>query len=220
MSEFEIKGIAGGPFATNAYLIADPVTRRAAIVDPGYDADRVWGGILAEKGLTLESILCTHGHIDHVCGVAAMHRAYPAAAVMIHKIDESMMKGGNVMAAQMLGLPPYESASATEYLEEGKPVFVGGIRFEVLFVPGHCPGHVALLHGDKLFSGDVLFAGSIGRTDLPGGDYALLADSIVNKLLPLGDDIIVFTGHGPLTTIGQERETNPFVLEMLSQIPG
>ena len=216
MPSFTIDSISGGPFETNAYIIVDPATRRAAVVDPGYDADSVWGRVLADNNLTLESILVTHGHIDHVCGVGAMHRAFPDVPILIHKNDERMMAEANVAVAKMFGLPPYEPAHPTGYIEEGKPVKVGSVSFDVLFVPGHCPGHVAFLAEKQLVSGDVLFAGSIGRTDLPGGDYDVLARSIVEKLLPLGDDVTVYPGHGPISTIGRERRSNPFVLEMLA----
>lgn len=218
MSSFTIQGICSGPFATNAYLISDTTTRRCAIVDPGWGADQLWAPILQEEGLTLESILLTHGHIDHTSGVACMHRAWPAIPILIHRDDEAQLAGPvNVMVARNYGFPAFEPVNPTGYLEEGTPVYVGDSRFEVLFVPGHSPGHVAFLSGKHLIGGDVLFAGSIGRTDLPGGSYATLADSIVEKFMNLDDDVLVYPGHGPVTTIGEERRTNPFVLDMLSE---
>jgi len=217
MNEFDIEGLAGGPFGTNAYLVTDGATRKCAIVDPGYEADRVWLPILEARGLTLEKILCTHGHIDHVTGVAPLLRVRPGTPVLIHAEDEFLLAGGNAQSAAFLGLPPYEPARPTDYLVEGAPVGVGRTEFQVFHVPGHCPGHVALYHHPHLISGDVIFAGSIGRTDLPGGNYPLLAASIVEKLLSLGNDVIVYPGHGPMTTLGEERRSNPFILEMLRE---
>lgn len=217
MSEFRIQGITDGPFATNAFLIIDEGTKRAALVDPCWNADQTWGPVIEEEGVTLESILLTHGHIDHTSGVACMHRAYPEIPILIHKDDEPQLASDlNVMVARNYGFPAFEPVQPTGYLEEGVPVTVGESTFDVLFVPGHSPGHVAFLSGKHLIGGDVLFAGSIGRTDLPGGSFATLADSIVEKFMTLDDDVMVYPGHGPVTTIGQERRSNPFVLQMLA----
>jgi glyoxylase-like metal-dependent hydrolase (beta-lactamase superfamily II) len=216
MSDFDIDCITGGPFQTNAYLITDRATRHCAVVDPGYDADKVWGAAIKERGLTLEKIICTHGHIDHTCGVAALSRAFPQVPIYIHEIDAAALAGGNAASAQFLGLPPYEGVEPTHFLKEGEPISVGETSFEVLFVPGHCPGHIVLFKDQTLIGGDVVFAGSIGRTDLPGGNYAELADSILTKVMPLGDDVVVYSGHGPPTTIGREKLTNPFITEMIA----
>lgn len=218
MSQFSIQGICDGPFATNAYLVTDRATQRCALIDPGWNADQVWGPLLAEKGLSLESILLTHGHIDHTSGVACMHSAFPEVPILIHRDDVAQLAGPiNVMVARNYGLPPFVPVDPTGFLEEGVPVRIGESTFDVLFVPGHSPGHVAFLSGKHLLSGDVLFAGSIGRTDLPGGSFATLSDSIVEQLMPLDDDVIVYPGHGPVTTIGDERRSNPFVLQMLAE---
>lgn len=219
MPNMQIECICGGPFETNAYLVADTQTRRCAIVDPGYGADHDWGIVMRENGLELESILLTHGHIDHTTGVACLARAHPGIPIYIHPDDASMLTADNVRVAQMLGLPPFETAEPTHLLADGVPVRVGGLEFQVIHVPGHTPGHVAFLRGDTLISGDVLFLGSIGRTDLPGGNFKTLAHSIVKRLLPLGDKVQVLPGHGPVTTIGHERESNPFVEQMLEMFP-
>lgn len=219
MSGFTIRGITGGPFATNSFLVVDEATKECAIVDPGWDADKTWGPIIRGEGLTLGAILLTHGHIDHTAGVACMHHAFPKVPILIHKDDEPQLAGDlSVVAARNFGLPPFEPVDPTGYLEEGVPVRIGQSVFDVIFVPGHSPGHVAFLSGKHLISGDVLFAGSIGRADLPGAHYPTLAHSIVEKLMRLEDDVTVYPGHGPLTTIGRERRTNPFVLEMLEDV--
>jgi len=210
---FELSSICGGPFQTNAYLIADKATRECAIVDPGYGADEQWGEVIAEENLKLTSILLTHGHIDHTCGVAVLARAFPGVPILMHRDDMFMITGGNDRAVQMFGLPPFEKFDVTEFIDEGRPVRVGETAFEVLFVPGHSPGHVAFLNGGILIGGDVVFLGSIGRTDLPGGDYIQLMESIHNRILTLPDETIIAPGHGPATSVGQERATNPFILE-------
>lgn len=216
MADIDIACITGGPFETNAFLIADLATARCAVVDPGYDAGEEWGEVLRENGLTLESILLTHGHIDHTSGVGSMLRAFPGTPVFLHPLDEPMLSKTNVMAARMLGLPEFETASATDHLADGDIVRVGGIEFRVIHMPGHTPGQVAFLHGDTMFSGDVLFRGSIGRTDLPGGDPKVMTRTLRDRILTLPDTVRVLSGHGPETTIGRERATNPFLRAVAS----
>lgn len=217
MSDFEIGSMSGGPFETNAYIIIDNTTKQCAIVDPGYDADKAWGTYIEERGLTLQSILLTHGHIDHVVGVEALHRAYPDAEILIHEDDVPQLASNlNVAVAKNYGLPEYVPVEPTGFLKEGETVKVGETEFEVLFTPGHSPGHVVLLNGNQLIGGDVIFQGSIGRTDLPGAHYATLANSIVEKIMVLPDDTTIYPGHGPATTVGSERQINPFVREMLA----
>lgn len=224
---FTVHRSTQGPFFNNAYLIVDDATRRCALLDPFYEADRLWPPLIEGEGLTLESILITHGHIDHVAGVAAMRRAYPSAAVLIHEPGVPLMTGrdtrlllgsqGSLQAFEAEhGFPPFEPAEPTGLLIPGQPVDVGSLRFEVLDTPGHCPGHVSFLYGRSLLSGDVLFRGAVGYTNIPGSDEATLAATILNVLLPLGDDVTVFPGHANRTTIGHERATNPFILKALA----
>lgn len=215
---FELEAATGGPFATNTYLVIEKGTNVCAVIDPTFGAAEHWAGVIAERGLKLESIVLTHGHIDHIADTAELAARFPDAAVLIHPVDEHMLTGDNAMATRMFGLPPYTPVKPTGYLTEGVPFRVGTVEFEVIHVPGHCPGHVMLLNGRTLLSGDVLFNGSIGRTDLPGGDFRLLADSIINKVMTLHDETVVHSGHGPVTTIGAERLTNPFIPEMRRQL--
>lgn len=216
-----------GPFFNNTYLIVDDATGRCALVDPFYGAAKVWPAVIESDGLTLESILITHGHIDHVAGVAALRRAYPSAAVLIHELGAPLMAGrdlrlllgsqGSLRAFEAEhGFPPFEAAEPTGLLIPGRPIPVGSLRFEVLDTPGHCPGHVAFLHGSTLLSGDVIFRGAVGFTHIPGADAATLAATLLNVLLPLGDEVTVFPGHANRTTLGHERATNPFILDALA----
>ena len=219
MSDFEIGSMSGGPFETNAYIIIDNATKHCAIIDPGYDADKSWGGYITENGLTLKAIWLTHGHIDHVTGVEVLHRAYPEAEILIHEDDVPQLSGPmNTAVAKNYGLPEYIPVEATGRLREGENVKIGETEFQVFFTPGHSPGHVVLLNGEQLIGGDVIFQGSIGRTDLPGANYATLANSIVEKIMVLPDETAIYPGHGPATTVGAERQSNPFVREMLANV--
>lgn len=215
---FDLEIATGGPFATNTYLVTERGTGVCAVIDPTFGAADHWAEVIEERGLRLESIILTHGHIDHIADTAQLAARFPDAAILIHADDEHLLAGDNAMATRMLGLPPYTPVAPTGHLKEGVPLRVGSVEFQVTHVPGHCPGHVMLLSDRTLISGDVLFNGSIGRTDLPGGDFRVLADSIINKLMTLHDDTVVYSGHGPVTTIGAERLTNPFIPEMRRQL--
>jgi glyoxylase-like metal-dependent hydrolase (beta-lactamase superfamily II) len=177
---------------------------------------------LERLGLELQAIALTHAHMDHVGGVAALKRERPGAEIILHREDEPLYFGLPQQPA-WLGIPraqwapmgfDYEEPPPVgRYWEDGETYHVGRLEFRVLHCPGHTPGHVCLFEPNerKVFVGDCLFAGSIGRTDLPGGSTEQLFDSLENKILPLGDDVIVYSGHGPETTIGHERLTNPFL---------
>jgi glyoxylase-like metal-dependent hydrolase (beta-lactamase superfamily II) len=207
------------PFYKNGFLVACERTRAAALVDPGDEVD----GLLAaarDYDADVRLILLTHAHVDHVSGVAAAKAAFDVP-VHLHRDDlflyERAVEQGAMFGYRITQPPP------VEVFYDMAPIPLGDYEVLVHHTPGHCPGGVCLQFGKKgergehLLVGDTLFAGSIGRTDLPGGDYDVLMHSIVNVLLPLGDDRIVHPGHGPETTLGRERTTNPFVLEYLAR---
>jgi hydroxyacylglutathione hydrolase len=203
-----VVSLTNGAFAENCYLVADPATAEAVIVDPGEEA-ALFLARLEHERWTLRAIWLTHAHVDHVAGVAAV-RAATGAPVWLHPLDRPLYDRA-ADQARALGLrmappPPPDRAFA-----EGEPVGVGGLRFDVLHTPGHSPGGVSFAGHGVALVGDLLFAGSVGRTDLPGGDTDTLLASIRGKLYALPDDTVVYAGHGPATTIGDEKRGNPFV---------
>jgi len=200
------------PFQQNCSLLFARDTMRGVVVDPGGDVPRILDAI-RQVGVTIEAILITHGHVDHVAGVEELRDALKVPVVGPHTADAFMMGEMLTATAQGYGLPPARPVKPDRWLEEGDTVDVGGIAFDVLHTPGHSPGSVTYVSKADRFAlvGDVLFAGSIGRTDLPGGDHDQLIGVIKDKLLPLGDDVAFLCGHGPMSTIGEERRTNPFL---------
>ncbi|HJT68108.1 MAG TPA: MBL fold metallo-hydrolase [Pyrinomonadaceae bacterium] len=208
-------------FQQHTRILGCEKTRQAICIDPGDEAERIVE-TLDRHGLNLQAIALTHAHLDHVGAVAALKKLKPNARINLHKGDEIMYAGLPEQPA-WIGIPRSQWAAlgfafetpppVDEYWTDGQTYEVGELQFKVLHCPGHTPGHVVLYEPDerKVFVGDVLFAGSIGRTDLPGGSMPQLLDSIKNKLLTLPDDVVVYSGHGPLTTIGEERLTNPFL---------
>jgi glyoxylase-like metal-dependent hydrolase (beta-lactamase superfamily II) len=208
-------------FQQHTRIVGCEKTRRAICIDPGDDSETI-GLAIEQHGLELQAIVCTHAHLDHIGGVAALKKLKPDAKIIIHQADEWIYDGLPEQPAWIgiprsqwadLGLDYERPPKVDEYWQDGQMYQVGELEFAIIHCPGHTPGHVVLfaVKERKVFVGDVLFAGSIGRTDLPGGSTEQLMDSIMNKLLPLGDDVTVYSGHGPLTTIGQERQTNPFL---------
>lgn len=208
-------------FQQHTRIVGCETTRQAICIDPGDEAERIVE-TLERLGLNLQAIALTHAHLDHVGGVAALKKLKPNATINLHKADEFMYTGLPEQPAWIgiprsqwaaLGFDFEEPPPVDEFWTDGQAFDVGELKFEVLHCPGHTPGHVVLYEPKerKVFVGDVLFAGSIGRTDLPGGSMEQLLDSIKNKLLSLDDDVTVYSGHGPLTTIGEERLTNPFL---------
>ena len=199
------------PFEQNCTLLWCTETHKAAVVDPGGDLDRILAAA-EDEGVILEKILLTHAHIDHAGGTAELAKSAGLPIEGPHK-DDNFWIQGLAMQAQMFGFPAPEVFTPNRWLEDGDTVTVGNETLEVLHTPGHTPGHVVFFHrGSKLAQvGDVLFNGSIGRTDFPKGDYNTLIHSIREKLFPLGDDVAFICGHGPMSTFGHEKATNPFV---------
>jgi glyoxylase-like metal-dependent hydrolase (beta-lactamase superfamily II) len=192
----------------NCYILGCEDTLEAVVIDPGGDPEKIVTA-LAESKLKAKYLINTHGHFDHV-GANRQLKQLTGAQLLIHAKDAPML-GQLVMAAASFGLSSENSPQPDKTIEEGDTITFGKISLTVIHTPGHSPGGVSLHTNGYLFVGDTLFAGSIGRTDLPGGNFQTLKQSIQNKLFPLGDDIQVFTGHGPPTTIGQEKRYNPFV---------
>jgi len=211
-SPLQVAVIPVTPFAQNASIIVCTQTKRAAVVDPGGEIDRIRAAI-DKIGAAPEKILLTHGHIDHAGGAAELSEALALPIEGPHHADAFLLKG---LAAQgrQFGIDA-RPVTPGRWLVEGDKVTVGALTFDVLHVPGHTPGHVVLVHAPSRFAlvGDTLFAGSIGRTDFPYGDHQALIEGIKTKLVPLGDDVTILPGHGPGSTIGAERETNPFLRE-------
>ncbi len=198
---------------TNAYIVADEPGGLAVVIDAPPEPEKV-GAVLAEYGLAAVGILLTHGHIDHSGGSGALSRI-SGAAVYVHPDDDFLTLNPSQQLSSMWGMSPPGSYDLPEHfdrLEDGQVLDLAGLSFEVRHTPGHTPGHCCFLLSDQetLFSGDQLFAGSIGRTDFPYGDGAALFRSMREQVMTLDDGIRVLPGHGPETTIGRERTTNPF----------
>lgn len=208
-------------FQQHTRVVGCEKTKKAICIDPGDGSESIVRAI-DSHGFELQAIACTHAHMDHVGGVASLKKLRPDAKIIIHQADE-FIYDQLPQQPEWIGIPRSEWSALgfdyeqppriDEYWSDGQSYPVGELEFKVIHCPGHTPGHVVLFNEKekKVFVGDVLFAGSIGRTDLPGGSTEQLLDSIINKLLPLGDEVEVYSGHGPVTTIGEERRTNPFL---------
>jgi len=195
------------PLMANCIIVGCKETKKAAVIDPGGDVDRILVA-LSEDQLTVTKILNTHGHFDHVGGNQRLKEA-TGAPICIHTEDAFMLPHVSNNAAAF-GMRAENSPEADERLNEGDLIQIGNLELKVIHTPGHSPGGVAFYTPDVVFVGDTLFAGSIGRTDFPGGSYDQLIASVKNKLFTLDDKTVVYTGHGPETTIGNEKRTNPF----------
>jgi len=186
-----LRKIVVGPFQTNCYILGHEASKEGIVIDPGDDVFKIIGEV-SKLGLQITQILITHGHMDHVGGVKEIKRI-TKAPVYIHAGD-----------APGLNIPP------DGHLYEGQKINMGTYEINVIHTPGHSPGGICLHAPGVVFTGDTLFAGSIGRTDFPGGDHNRLIQGVVKKIFPLGDELRVYPGHGPPSTIGRERRTNPF----------
>jgi len=199
------------PFEQNCTLIWDSTSKVGAVVDPGGDVERIETAI-REVGISVEKIILTHGHLDHVGGAAELARKLGVKIEGPHEADRFLMEGVEKQASSY-GLSGLKNAMSDRWLVEGDRVEVAGHAFETFHCPGHSPGSIVYFNRAQRFAlvGDVLFQGSIGRTDFPYGDHEALISAIKTKLLPLGDDIAFICGHGPTSTFGAERTGNPFL---------
>lgn len=211
---------ADGPFQKNGYVLGCERTNAAVYIDPGDEVEQLLG-FIAERGLRVSHILLTHAHVDHVSGVAEAKRRLQAP-IHLHRADQALYDNAARQGA-MFGITVEQPPPVDRYYDGQEPITFGDYQVAVHHTPGHAPGGVCLAvtkSGDPgapaLFAGDNLFAGSIGRTDLPGGDYEVLMKAITEVLFAFPDESIVYSGHGPETTIGRERRSNPFVLEYLA----
>ncbi|MCH5225168.1 MAG: MBL fold metallo-hydrolase [Muribaculaceae bacterium] len=202
-------------FGINTYVVFDPESKECVIVDPGMsnpDEEEAIEDFLTTKGLTLTQVINTHLHIDHVAGIPFLREKF-GVPVKAHEADKFMADGIQEQA-RMFGLfKDFGEIEISDYLKPGDKIEIGNGRLDVIGVPGHSKGSIALYdpEGHYVITGDALFKGSIGRTDLPGGDYKELIDSIGKELLNLPDDTVILPGHGPASTIGEEKKTNPFL---------
>ena len=215
-----LESAAVGPFFKNGYVVGCERTKQAIYIDPGDEVEELLAFIAAAE-LNVAYILLTHAHVDHVSGVAEARRVLNVP-IYLHKDDQSLYDNA-VRTGMMFGLTVEQPPPVDRYYEGDGPITFGDYEVRVVHTPGHCPGGVCLAVTKKgedgppdLFVGDTLFAGSFGRTDLPGGDYDTLLKAITEKLFAFPDDAVVYSGHGPETTIGHEKATNPFVLEYLA----
>jgi hydroxyacylglutathione hydrolase len=208
-----------GILQCNCSIVGDPLTREALVVDPGDEVSRILD-LLGRHKLTVKAIVSTHAHIDHVGGLSKLHK-YTGAPVMMHREDLPLYQAMDVQAS-FLGVMPPDVTEVHQLLTDGDALQWGSLEVQVIHTPGHTPGSVSLympveagkitLAAPQLFAGDTLFAGSIGRTDLWGGSLEAILDSLRGKLMALPDETIVHPGHGPTTSIGEERQSNPFLV--------
>jgi len=212
MPLLHLRTLVSAPFAENSYVLGLSDRSDMLIVDPGFEPEAILE-YLRDEQLTVAAILNTHGHLDHIAGNAAMKEAFPDAPLIIGAGDAPMLTDPELNLSILYG-PGIVSPRADRTVREGERLEFAGLELEVYEIPGHSPGHVVFVLRREpviVLGGDVLFRGSVGRTDTPGGSFELLRTGIHRKLWPLPDDTTVYPGHGPVTTIGHEKRTNPFV---------
>ncbi len=203
-----LESLVVGPIQVNCFIITCSTTQQTAIVDPGDDAERILK-TCAASSLNVTTILLTHGHFDHIGAVQQIKEA-TGAEIILHRADEFLIAAAPMQAAAF-GMPAPKTFSVDRFVAEGDDISVGELTAKVIETPGHTPGSICFHFDDGLFAGDTLFYGGIGRTDLPGGSYSQILNSIKTKLFVLPDELKVYCGHGPATTIGREKKYNPFV---------
>lgn len=212
MASLQIHTLVSMPFAENTYVVWQPGRTDTLVIDPGLEPDLILN-FLKEQGLTVAAILNTHGHADHIGGNEALKQAFPQAPLLIGAGDAVMLTDSMANLSALYGIP-ITSPPADKLVREGDILDFGDIPLEVLEIPGHSPGHVVFIYRAAprlVLGGDTLFRGSIGRSDFPNGNGPLLVQGIRNKLLSLPPDTVVYPGHGPVTTVEQEKRFNPFV---------
>lgn len=211
MSKLKVLLCPVTPFQQNCSIVIDEETNKAAVVDPGGDVARLLEAI-KEAGVQVEKILLTHGHIDHAGGADELRLELGVKIEGPHRADKFLLDS-LIESAARFGMSGVRTVTPDRWLDDGDEVSVGGLSFKIITAPGHSPGSVVYFNADNRFAlmGDVLFQGSVGRTDLPGGDHATLLRSIREKVLPLGDDVVFLPGHGNASRIGEERLNNPFL---------
>lgn len=202
-----LERIAVGPLAVNCYIIGCEKTRHSAVIDPGDEVERIVSAI-KKNDLSLKYILLTHGHVDHVTQLATLKNKIPAE-VFMHAGDLFLFENISIQA-MMFGLPDPGHPQPDRFFADGEKLALGELELRVIHTPGHSPGSVTYQIKDNLFVGDLIFSGSIGRTDLPGGNYETLINSVQKKIFTFPDATKIYPGHGPMTTVGQEKRFNPF----------
>ncbi len=198
---------AEGPFMKNGYVVGTAGDRKAVYIDPGDEAGQMIR-FIEKNDLSLQAVLATHGHMDHICGIGTVLAKWKVP-VYLHREDEFIYSGLGEQS-RYFGMNYSPAPPVDHYLEDGQVLSFGELEFKVYHTPGHSPGGVCLEKGDNLFTGDLIFAGSVGRTDLPGGDMETLMDSIRRRIASFPEDTILWPGHGPRTTVGNELRSNPF----------
>ncbi len=208
----EIETHTVGPFQSNCYIVVCGETKKAIVVDAGDEAHRILAAI-DRLGVSVQAIVNTHAHLDHVAALADVVQSL-GVPVLMHRQEVPIYEMIGAQAA-MFGMPEPRTVEIDRFIEDGEELVIGNVKGEFLLSPGHSPGSVCIRFRDetpqRVIAGDVLFQGSIGRTDLPGGDYDTILNTLKTRFVPLPDDTIVYPGHGPATTIGAEKRTNPFL---------
>ncbi len=216
-NELMVRGVVVGVFQENCWVIGSRRTREAVVIDPGDEPETILA-LARDMGLNVKQIICSHAHVDHIMGVRGVQER-TGAGFLLHPDDLGIARSMPRTAARWLGYEPPPPPEPDAPLADGDTVEVDGLQLRVIHTPGHTPGSISYYTEGLLFSGDTLFRQSIGRTDLPGGDYNQIMRSIIGKLLTLPDETIVLPGHGPATTIERERLTNPYLQDLPTPPP-